>query len=58
MDGNTETLAKQNSADDSFAGLVKQHQTPLKSFLYRFMTSKEDTEDIAQETFAKSISEI
>jgi RNA polymerase sigma-70 factor, ECF subfamily len=54
MDGNTETLAKENSADDSFAGLVKQHQAPLKSFLYRFMTSKEDTEDIVQETFTKA----
>lgn len=39
---------------DSFADLVKQHQTSLKSFLYRFTTSKEDVEDITQETFAKA----
>ena len=38
----------------SFADLVEQHQAPLKSFLYRFTTSKEDTEDIAQEAFAKA----
>ncbi len=34
--------------------MIKQHQTSLKSFLYRFTTSTEDTEDIAQETFAKA----
>ena len=53
MDDKTEILAKKNISPDSFADLVKQHQASLKSFLYRFTTSTEDTEDIAQETFAK-----
>jgi RNA polymerase sigma-70 factor (ECF subfamily) len=38
----------------TFDELVKQHQSSLKSFLYRFTTSKQDTEDLAQETFAKA----
>lgn len=38
----------------TFDELVKQHQTGLKSFLYRFTTSKQDTEDLVQETFAKA----
>jgi RNA polymerase sigma-70 factor (ECF subfamily) len=54
MDDKTETLTEKNFTDGSFADLVKQHQTPLKSFLYRFTISKEDTEDIAQETFSKA----
>ena len=54
MNDKTDILAKQNISPDSFAYLVKQHQTALKSFLYRFTTSTEDTEDIAQETFAKA----
>ena len=54
MDNETEILAKKNIPLDSFADLVKQHQASLKSFLYRFTTSTEDIEDIAQETFTKA----
>jgi RNA polymerase sigma-70 factor (ECF subfamily) len=39
---------------ETFSNLLKQHQSNLKSFLYRFTTSKEDAEDLAQETFAKA----
>ena len=54
MDYKRETLAKQNLTRDNFTDLVKQHQIQLKSFLYRFTTSQEDADDIAQETFAKA----
>ena len=53
-DEKAKILSGQDSMSDSFDDLVKQHQASLKSFLYRFTTSKEDTEDIAQETFAKA----
>lgn len=54
MNDIVDTFAKQNLMSDSFAELIKQQQAALKSFLYRLTTSKEDTEDIAQETFAKA----
>ncbi|HEX6180951.1 MAG TPA: sigma-70 family RNA polymerase sigma factor [Chitinophagaceae bacterium] len=54
MDDETEILAKKSLPLDGFDDLVKQHQASLKSFLYRFTTSTEDVEDIAQETFAKA----
>jgi len=34
--------------------MVKHHQKDLKSFLYRFTTSRVDAEDLAQETFLKA----
>lgn len=46
----------QTAAQQSIETLVKQHQTQLQSFLYRFTASKEDAEDLAQETFAKAYS--
>lgn len=54
MDDKTEISDTKNISHDSFADLVKQHQPSLKSFLYRFTTSKEDAKDIAQETFTKA----
>lgn len=54
MDLKTEPLTNQNLTDDSFTELVKRHQQELQSFLYRFTASKEDAEDIAQETFIKA----
>lgn len=42
----------------NFDTLVRQYQAELKSYLYRFTTSKEDTEDIAQETFAKAFQKL
>jgi RNA polymerase sigma-70 factor, ECF subfamily len=39
---------------ETFETLVKQHQSQLKSFLYRFMASREDVEDISQEAFIKA----
>lgn len=54
MDPTPEAIAKQDVTADSFSKLVKQHQAQLRSFLYRFTTSKEDAEDIAQETFGKA----
>lgn len=35
--------------------LIGQHRNELKSFLYRFTTSREDAEDIAQETCIKAL---
>ncbi len=43
---------------DSFDELVKKHQSELKSFLYRFTASREDSEDLAQETFIKAFQKI
>ena len=37
-----------------FDELVRQHQRSLQSFLYRFITSKQEAEDIAQETLMKA----
>lgn len=58
MGNKTEPLATQNLSRDIFTDLVKKHQLLLTSFLYRFTTSKEDAEDIAQETFAKAFQKI
>lgn len=44
----------ENVQDVSFASLVEQHQAQLKSFLYRFTASREDAEDLAQDTFARA----
>ena len=48
------TIADEINTKKEFDRLVQQYQTELKSFLYRFTTSKEDTEDIAQETLLKA----
>ena len=48
------TIAGETIAKKQFDRLVRQHQTELKSFLYRFVTSKQDTEDLAQETLEKA----
>ncbi len=37
-----------------FEDLARQHHRSLKSFLYRFITSKHEAEDIAQETLLKA----
>jgi len=37
-----------------FEELVATHRSQLKSFLYRFTTSREDAEDLSQETFLKA----
>ena len=34
--------------------MARQHQRSLKSFLYRFITSKQEAEDMAQETLMKA----
>lgn len=44
----------QNTPQPSFEDLFTQHQSSLRSFLYRLTTCKEDTEDLAQETFIKA----
>jgi len=54
MNDIVDTSTRPGLMPDSFGGLVKQHEAALKSFLYRLTTSKEDTEDIAQESFAKA----
>ena len=46
------TDAKVTTKD--FDELARQHQRSLKSFLYRFITSKQEAEDIAQETLMKA----
>src|SRR5688572_6683328 len=38
----------------TFDDLVKQHRSSLQSFLYRLTASKEDAEDLSQETFVKA----
>jgi RNA polymerase sigma-70 factor (ECF subfamily) len=43
-----------NDTKIPFEELFKQQQQALKSFLYRLTTSKEDAEDLAQETFIKA----
>lgn len=58
MEYKTETSAAQNLNRDIFTDLVKKHQLQLTSFLYRFTTSKEDADDIAQETFAKAFQKL
>jgi RNA polymerase sigma-70 factor, ECF subfamily len=37
-----------------FEELVASHRSQLKSFLYRFTASREDAEDLSQETFIKA----
>jgi len=37
-----------------FENLARQHQRSLKSFVYRFITSKHEAEDITQETLVKA----
>ena len=49
------TIAGEANIKIEFDRLVQQYQAELKSFLYRFTTSKEDTEDIAQETLSRAI---
>lgn len=39
---------------DNIETLFQQHQAALRSFLYRLTASKEDAEDLAQETFIKA----
>ncbi len=43
-----------NDTNIAFEDLFRQQQQALKSFLYRLTTSKEDAEDLAQETFIKA----
>jgi RNA polymerase sigma-70 factor, ECF subfamily len=38
----------------NFDDLVKQHRAALQSFLYRLTASKEDAEDLSQETFIRA----
>lgn len=38
----------------SFAALVEEHQDRLRGFLYRYTRSKQDAEDLAQDTFVKA----
>lgn len=44
----------QNTKEKDFTVLANQYRAQLNSFLYRFVTSKEDAEDLAQETFARA----
>ena len=53
-----ETISQQNPKGKDFAELAKQYQAQLYSFLYRFVTSKEDAEDLVQETFAKAFQKL
>src|SRR5262245_7195521 len=47
-------ITKPASSKATFDELVKQHQSQLRSFLYRATTSREDAEDLAQEAFARA----
>lgn len=38
----------------AFAALVEEHQDRLVGFLYRFTRSRQDAEDLAQDTFVKA----
>lgn len=40
---------------NSFEALYNEHNSNLKSFLYRLVANKEDVEDLAQETFIRAI---
>ena len=50
-----QTIGEEITTRNEFDKLVRQHLTSLKSFLYRFTASREDAEDIAQETLLKAI---
>lgn len=41
-----------------FDDLTRQHQRSLRSFLHRFITSKQEAEDIAQETLLKAFEKL
>ena len=41
-----------------FDDIVREHNAELRSFLYRFTTSRQDAEDIAQDTFIKAYEKI
>lgn len=52
-------IAKAKAGDEkAFTQLVKEHQSALKSFLYRLTTRKGDTEDLMQETFIRAFQKI
>lgn len=40
--------------ESEFEQLVKEHQSKLKSFIYRLVTNTQDVEDLSQETFIKA----
>jgi RNA polymerase sigma-70 factor (ECF subfamily) len=40
--------------EEEFDKIIQENGSKLKSFLYRFVTSKEDAEDIAQDAFVKA----
>ena len=43
---------------EDFNREIRQHEPKIKSFIYRLTASKEDTEDIAQDTFMKAFQKL
>lgn len=54
-----QSLAGGNGIDRAgFAALVDEHQDKLRNFLFRYTRSREDAEDLTQDTFVKAFRNI
>lgn len=55
MSANASAATSGNGIDRAgFAALVEEHQDKLRNFLFRYTRSREDAEDLTQDTFVKA----